>query len=365
MNLTKISIIIIILIIELPLFSQTIDREKYSLYGFRLHYGSMIIHSRALKDIGNAYPIGADFSFISQSAGTKAWESCNCFPRKGMTFSYWYFDKPEILGNGYTLNFFIEPVFGGWRKYYFSLKAALGVAYLTKPYHPETNPYNFSYSTLISFPLHLGGTINYTLSEKFNLNLTLIYNHISNGGLREPNKGINWPTIAFGVDYKPRPFELSRNEKQKFDTPASNLYGFTGHLFGTLKQLSHEQLTKYFIGGMLVNADRRISRLSALSLGGQFEWDESDREEISRNGGTVKDHKKAGILAGHQFLLGKFIFSQALGIYVYDKYKANDALYQLYGLTYTASKKYIFGIRLKAHRHEADYLAIEAGIRLI
>lgn len=347
------------------LYSQSSEVERYPLLGLRLHYGSMIIHSRALKDIGNAYPIGVDFSFISQSADKKAWESCNCYPRKGLTFSYWYYDKPEILGNGYALNFFIEPVFGGWRKYYFSLKAALGVAYLTKPFHPETNPYNFSYSTHISFPLHLGGTLNYTLSEKFNLNFTLIYNHISNGGLREPNKGINWPTIAVGLDYKPKPFILQQNQKQRFDNNSSDLNGLIFHFFGTLKQLSHEQLTKYFIGSALVNGDRRVSRLSAITVGGQFEWDESDREEISRTEGLVADHKKAGILVGHQFLLGRFTFSQAIGVYIYDRYKANDPLYQLYGLTYSPNKRYLFGIRLKAHRHEADYLAIEAGIRLI
>ena len=41
------------------------------------------------------------------------------------------------------------------------------------------------------------------------------YNHISNGGLKQPNKGINYPTLALGLDYIPNPILIQNREKRR------------------------------------------------------------------------------------------------------------------------------------------------------
>lgn len=346
------------------LYAQEISSDKFFYYGGRLHYGSMIIHSRAIKDIGNAYPFGIELTFGRQAAGQEAWDACNCYPRIGINLNYWNFNKPEILGSGILSTFFIEPTFGTWKKTFFSFKAALGIAYLTRPYDEETNPYNLSYSTSFSFPLHLGISINYRYSEKIDFNATFIYNHISNGGLREPNKGINWPTVAVGLDYKPRSIAFIKRSPGKLDLSEIDRLNTSFSLFATIKQLSHEEFTKYFIGGANVESSYRVSRLSSLSLGADFEWDESDKEEIKRLDSINMDHKKLGVAMGHQFILGKFLFNQYIGVYLRDQYKANDPVYQKYSLSYRLSNHFEVGLLLKAHRQVADYLAIKASVNL-
>lgn len=325
----------------------------------------MIIHSRALHDIGKPNPYGVELSLVQQQTGLRAWESCNCYPRRGITLGLWDFNKPEILGNGYSASIFIEPVFGGWNKWSFSLKGAFGIAWLTNPYHPETNPYNFSYSTNIAFPLNLGSTVNYEVSNHVGLNFTLIYNHISNGGLKEPNKGINWPTVALGIDFKPTPYHLEKRKKEKTDFGKEQRNAVRFDLFLTLKQLNHDQLAKYFIGGLIGTYSYRLGKLNAITIGTQFEWDESDREEISRIEGVNADFKKFSILGGHEFLLGKFIFGQDIGVYLYDQYKINDPVFQRYDLNYSITKRLSAGMLLKAHRHVADYLAFNLRLKLI
>ena len=41
---------------------------------------------------------------------------------------------------------------------------------------------------------------------------------------------------------------------------------------------------------------------------------------------------------GHEFLMGRIIFSQKLGIYLYDKLKYNDSIYQKYGINFFLSQ---------------------------
>lgn len=344
--------------------AQGDEESNVHFFNMRLHYGSMIIHSRELTNIGSAWPKGVELSVIQQPLGKSAWESCNCYPGKGFTLGYWNFDKPEILGKGYSANFFIEPVFGGWNRVYFSVKAMMGIAYLTNPYDSIENPSNLSYSTHISFPLHLGVIANYRINNSFNAGLGLIYNHLSNGGLKEPNKGINWPTLSLGIDYKPFHFVPEKREPAFYTLKNEKLISVYFTLFGTGKQLNHSEFKKYIIAGASLEGSYRISKLSAIASGADFEWDETDREEIRRDENKSADHKKAGIFAGHQFLLGRFTFSQSLGVYLYAPYNPNDAVYQRYSLLYKPGKRFTLGIRLKAHRHVADYLALEVGYKV-
>jgi len=135
-------------------------------------------------------------------------------------------------------------------------------------------------------------------------------------------------------------------------------------LFGTAKQLSHEELEKYPIFGAEISLSYRVSRLSALSLGLEMLSDGSDREEISRQHLNNSDHKKVGFMAGHSFLLGRFTFSQAMAVYLYNPYNDMDPVYQRYALIYSFGKRFEAGVSLKAHRHVADFLDFRVGVRL-
>ena len=62
------------------------------------------------------------------------------------------------------------------------------------------------------------------------------------------------------------------------------------------------------------------------------------------------------VLVGHEFLLGKFIFSQRVGIYLYDESPYYDAWFHCWGIQYRANKYLGVGLNLKAHKHVAEYI---------
>ena len=363
---------LIVIIVIIKCISGTCSKEmwardslpdgRYGYLGLRAHYGSMIIHSRALKDIGKANPFGLELTAGLHSASQRSWDACNCYPKSGIIISVWDFDKPDILGYGFSTLAFIEPVFGVHNRVSFSIRAGTGFSFLSKPFDPESNPYNFSYSTHIAFPLLLGVAGNVRLSPHLNFNLNLVYNHISNGGLREPNKGINWPTVAFGIDYLPFNYQLPKREINDWRRGNRERLQTALFVFASAKQLNHAESKMYPIAGIEIRQSYRVSRLSLISLSAEMIYDGSDKEEIRRNPLIDADHIQAGLMAGHSFLLGRFVFSQALGVYLYDSYKANDLVYQRYELLYRFSKHFQAGVNIKAHRHVADFLDFRMGV---
>ena len=75
------------------------------------HYGFIIIHSRDIRAIEDSYPIGTEFNFNWQNIDQKSWELCHCYPKSGLLASFFDFDNRKILGYGFNLAGFIEPVF--------------------------------------------------------------------------------------------------------------------------------------------------------------------------------------------------------------------------------------------------------------
>ena len=194
--------------------SDTLSKHIFSL-DIKEHYGFIIIHSEEIRAIKNSFPTGTELNFNWQKIDEKSWNLCYCYPRAGLLVSFFDYDNKKILGYGFNLAGFVESFFRTNKKFNFSFKIAAGLSLSTKPYHKIKNPDNLSYSLPINQYTQLGIIFHYTLNPKIKLNLASNYNHISNGGLKEPNKGINYPTIGIGMDYTPNPIQIPKREKKE------------------------------------------------------------------------------------------------------------------------------------------------------
>ncbi len=191
------------------------------------------------------------------------------------------------------------------------------------------------------------------------LSITANYNHFSNGGIKEPNGGINWPTISLGIDrYFKKPKFVSRKKEnwRELSPPATRL---DINFFVAIKQLELEEYAP--LPGIEAKGSRQVGRINALSLGIEWLYD-SHANHIIKKEFKETDCNKVSIAFGHEFLLGKFIFSQQLGVYIYKPYRTGDDLYQRYGLVYRITEWLSFGINLKAHRNKANFLDFRIGM---
>jgi Lipid A 3-O-deacylase (PagL). len=187
------------------------------------------------------------------------------------------------------------------------------------------------------------------------------YNHISNGGNREPNKGINFPTLSIGFDKYLEPVKFISREKATSKIPEKRSV-FKFALLGTAKKPFPEESKRFPLFGIYFNWSYLLGGKSAFTTGLEYVNDRSLREFLKRTETSYPDHKKIGYLVGHEFQLGRFRFSQQLGIYIYSPAKAKDPVYQRWGLDFFVLKRFYVGTNLKAHRHVADFMDFRVGV---
>jgi hypothetical protein len=319
-------------------------------------YGFIFAHSEAVENTKGSYPYGAEILLSWQRNDRQAWDLCNCYPRKGLLLAYYNYDK-NILGKGVVSAYFLEPSYRLGKRIFFSFKAAAGLVYLTKPHHPDRNPNNMSYSSAVSGYVMLGTGIWIRLHDKWWINPSISYQHISNGGMREPNKGINWPTAGLAINYTPHlmPYFSSERSKDKYWKARPPRWDIG--LFGMPKRSIQDsgQGKRVLLFGLQLQAGKQVGRINALTVGMEITSDRSLYLKLKKDN-TEASSIRAGLLGGHEFLLGKFIFSQRLGVYLFDQTPYYDALFHCWGIHFRSNKHIGMGLNLKAHRHIAEYI---------
>jgi hypothetical protein len=160
------------------------------------------------------WTIQLDFGIVK--ATRRAWNYCNCYSQNGLSLSFINLDNPANLGHAFTVTGFIEPYLVNYKKFTLSLRGAAGLAFLDKVYDSLTNRDNIFVSTHLSFMLGIGANLSYRISDYVKLKAGYHLNHISNGGRRDPNDGMNFIGYNVGLEYSIKPQKLEPGLNQKF-----------------------------------------------------------------------------------------------------------------------------------------------------
>ncbi|QFZ55641.1 acyloxyacyl hydrolase [Oceanihabitans sp. IOP_32] len=342
--------------------NPTFKESRPTFIGLNLDYGFILKHSESLKNLDSAHPSALTIDWSKLLLTQKAWDFCNCFPRVGVDLGYWNWDNPEVLGKGALAMGYIEPYFKTQKRSHLFFRMGLGGAYLTTPFDAVKNPKNDSYSTHLSFALMVGFGINYRLTNQWNIRLAAKYNHTSNGGIRAPNKGLNFPSLSLGMNKSLSAIEYPNLSKIGKREPPENKTRLSLVHFSGWSNATVGEKDKFYVLGFMGKYSRWIGGRSALTGGTEFIFDFSRREQIELNN-TNASFIQAAALVGHEFWIGRVTFSQELGIYYFNDYRINDDVYQRYSLTYNFNTRIFTGFSLKAHRHVADFIDLRIGYR--
>jgi hypothetical protein len=329
-------------------------RDMFSI-GVGAQHGFIFAHSESVENTKGSHPTGVEAILSWQRNDSAIWNLCNCFPRKGLLLAYYDYDN-RVLGKSATAAYFLEPTYRLTRGAFFAFKGAAGLSYLTDPYHPQRNPNNRSYSSSVSAYLLLGVGLWFRMGEQWWGNVSANYQHESNGGLRQPNKGINWPTagLAFSYQQQSRPYYTGVRYCTK--SWRGSALRWEASLFGIARRDLDEsgQSRRLPLVGVAVQGAKQVGRISNLIAGAELYRDEELRMELQKDSIDAPP-VVAGLQAGHEFILGRFLFSQALGVNIFDKTPYYDRLYHRWTLRYRVGSRMGIGLSLKAHRHIADF----------
>jgi hypothetical protein len=313
--------------------------------GSQAYYGFIIPHRTNLRPlVQDTNPWGFSLELSRLRYKQAAWNACNCYSQNGLALMYFNFDDPEVLGSSVNLAVFAEPHLT-LKNFNMSFRAGLGLSFLTEVYHVESNPENVFFSRTMSGLLLLQLTNRIWLSENFGVRLSAAYHHISNGGSKQPNLGMNFPTISFGAEYSIGRIRLVPREKHHVSKKTVQYYA--GLFFTTRKIPENEDQRKPLLG-LSGGFFKPFARMHGIGLELELVHDWSLKEQNKQSAEYI-DHRVVSGLLRHHFLFGKFDFSQALGLYLYKKYPTEYNIFQRYLLEYRITKNIQLGFSLKAH----------------
>lgn len=336
-------------------FSVAHAQETIYFTGIKAHYGFIIPHSAELKAVSRSSPFGLQFEVNRMRTSDKAWKTCNCYGKTGISLAYFNYQNKDVLGSSYNINYLVEPYLTYTHKLNLSLRGQMGVNYLNKVFDAEKNPENTFFSAKISFLLSLGLGLNYVLDEKWSINLISNFNHISNGGQKQPNRGMNFPTLSLGID---RVFNLQQLERKppELRVYSKKLNYFVGSMF-SVRSVSQRTGTDILpLVGVFGGVLKPISGINGLNTGIELWHDEAiaknSREQLLDQSGF-----HSSITFGHHFKFGNVYILKQFGAYITrpETFQTNW-LYQRYSLWYQCSNHLTISGSMIVYGHVADHM---------
>jgi len=305
----------------------------------------------------NPYGVLLETGFMSKSYNS--WKVFNSWWTAGLQTGYYSFDNPDTLGGAFILAGFAEPVLFSNKRFVMTVRAGGGLSYHTKIYDASANPANQFFCTRISFPVYAAMRFKYRIWSNIYLTLSGYYNHISNGGVKQPNYGMNFTTMALGLDYFSPP--LSPGPIYYADTKVRGSdFCIMAGILSAYKVVDPTEIypEKGTISwGFYTRGMKMLKSWYSVNIGAEMIADNAIKETIKREGSGL-DHKRIAITAGQDFHFGKVIFTQYMGFYVYCPYKAKNTAYQKYELFYRFGSNISAGFFLKAHTSDAELMGV-------
>jgi hypothetical protein len=337
----------------LLLIVEPCSAQNYRSASVEYQFGQVIAHDPTIAGVSASKPQSIQLRY-SQTLSDSAFKSVyHITLQRGWLINYTNF-KLDYLGQMTALAYYLQPTYTLSKQLQFGFSLNAGLAYATKPYDNVTNGQNISYGTHLNAFLSVATQLKFRLNNRFMLNATAQFNHISNGGQIKPNLGVNWYMAGAALEYMiPSTYKPYWVQK---DTPRKHKLNF--ELTFSITNPKRDTVTSrnFLITGLTATVVRR-GVLHGFSIGTEILNDPLYQTEAKRIGNaTVNPWLVSGII-GHEFLLGRTVFSQQLGVYAHDIHQAYLAQwYHRWGLVYYPYKHIGLGVNFKLHQLTANFV---------
>jgi hypothetical protein len=345
-------------------FSGTLPDSVQKQLSAQFHAGFIIPHAPDLRAISQSTPVGVTIEYSRINLRRSAFERCNCFARIGAYAHYISFNNPAELGRTFGAGAFFEPVIRYGKPLSFSVRASAGLAYLTRYFDSVTNPRNTFFGAPLNGWLSVSAAAHLRLSVHMQASISANYNHISNGGSQQPNRGMNFPTAAVGLIYtlQPQPFP----DPKHWPKPAlPNRWVYRLMPFGSIRTLPQEGLLPErgtWLLGLTATAGWRFNRFHAVSGGTELVSDGYIREQRRREN-LSPDGWQAALFGGYELWLGRYVFATHIAWNLYQPDSVPDGrIFQRYQLLYALRPHVWLGVGLKAKLNVAEGFDVRVGV---
>jgi hypothetical protein len=348
------------------LSAQHVQKNTYSI-GVSSFYGFVLKHAPSVGHLAKAHPYAFEVNYNQITTGTREWHKEYRYPEVGYALGVFNFRNP-VLGQAiYGFTYMDKSLIKG-QSSSLRLKIGTGLVLITNPYDAEKNFQNTALSSRIMYGMRGELTHSFQIGRHWQIRSGVTITHFSNGALKVPNSGINIPALKLGVQYIPHAPVIRTASADSAKNNSYNNVQFNISGAFTLKEIDLPGGRKYPGGVLSAYVNRRLNRKSALNLGLDGFYNTALKQVIGADPDIdslrTPDFKRLGMTLGHELYISRVSMLVQLGVYVYKPYqKADQNVYQRYGLKYYFNRNLFAGVMLKTHFGTADFMEWTLGVR--
>lgn len=352
------------------LAQQTIEQKKT--YPFYVepaaHYGFIAAHKANMHNLVNKHLQAYEICLGVNSNSDREWQKLYNNPDYGFMYLFINLQNKKHLGNAHGfMPFFNFPLFNFNNKLKESFRLGTGVGYLTKKHNRLYNYKNFIIGSDLNAAISMHFITSLKLSQKIDLNASFGLTHFSNGSFRQPNIGINIPSVRISSKYHFGNYKGKERAPKQIIEPYTNKlrYSFIGG-YGIKEIWGRADKEKFNVFFFESNIYKPLSKKSSLAAGLDLFYDESDFVILDKD--TINYNSKTeiiqpGVHLAHDLKISDLSIVFLTGKYLYQKEKKDGSIYTKLALRYHLKNKFIMELSLKAHLATAEFIGYGIGYK--
>lgn len=331
------------------LFSQNLKMESCFRFGTLIAHREDMIH----LPIERSYSVELNYYFKKKSEP-------NLKKLTGISLMYENLGNKEVLGEVIGVSGFYKlPIYTS-EKQEFNFRLGAGLSYVSKVFNLENNQKNTAISSHLNAMIDFSFNHALLLYDKYSFYYGLAFMHLSNGASSVPNLGLNYPLIKIGLGLNSMDTK-EINEKSLYNR-RRNLLALMGG--GFCKQILDNYGVKYpvYYGSFFYQIGLKRNLSVEFGMDGMYNTS-LNYLFYSKKNKIVSDIEpfQMGLYLGGNAHLNKLHCLVGMGAYTLDNYKLNGLFYHKLILRYQPLANILFGIGVKSHWLNADYLEVSGG----
>lgn len=366
-------VILLIFNCESKVRADSIDtiRNRNLQVELRTSWSFTVCHHEEMQLFRAHFPI-FELSLQQTTYGSRTWNQLLNYPAVGVTVIYSGVGGMPEIGSIFGAYPYMSFNFLKSRKNMLNARLGVGVGYATKIWDAHDNPKNTFLGSHFNALFSINLEYSRVISQRWHLSLYTGMTHMSNGGSRCPNNGINLWQFGLSGRYflkQPRerlPLETIDN-KQYRNWNGKNISWYFSFLY-SLKDIDEYMgyVRHWSVYNLQLNVMKRVSQMSKVGIGLDLVYDETDKEVLRFNGIRYKPIEilKPGVNVAYELVLKSTSFLFNFGCHVGGKEMCEGRIYQKINLKQNVSEHIFVTFGLTTHWGWADYLGFGVGFKI-
>jgi len=266
----------------------------------------------------------------------------------------------EVIGNTYGIAGRLTLPKLRWGKHWsLNNMISIGLAYQEKKFDLLTNPTNVAIGSHINMLIMLGTVVKYE-NKHWNFTAGLDFTHVSNGGTKKPNLGLNLPSLQFGFGYR-----IKKAEDFLYDPfPMIRRKELLIQGIFSLNNNYVQQKELFPVFGISVLRTRPINMKHRYLYGLDFSFNEANRNYLASSPDqTFFETALIGAFNAWELQVDRIVLSLGMGVYLLNLKNPNGWIYHRIGGHFEFSERVYFLAFARTHWAKADYLEVGFGYK--